>query len=364
MLVSELDTPALVIDLNVMEANLRRVADYARHHDLRLRPHTKTHKSPAVGRLQLASGAVGLTVAKVGEAEVMAAAEPPELLVAYPVIGRNKLDRLMEVARKTRLTVALDNLFCAQQLSDAARRAQVNVGLLAEVDVGLGRVGVEPGSELVQLIKSIARLPRTSLEGIAFYPGHIKSAGEEGERGVAALSAVVRGILDDCRRAGIELGIVSGGSTPALFRSHKVAGLNEIRPGTYVYNDLNTVMSGACTLEDCAASIVCTVVSTARKGQMIIDGGSKTFSSDRLNLTSDVTFGRVVEAPEASFGKMNEEHGYVDLRRAAREFTVGDKVRVIPNHICVAVNLHENVYGIRNGEVEQVWRVEGRGKLQ
>jgi D-serine deaminase-like pyridoxal phosphate-dependent protein len=364
MLVSELETPALLIDLDIMEANLRRVADYARENDLRLRPHTKTHKSTAVGRLQLASGAAGLTVAKVGEAEVMIGAGPPELLVAYPVIGRTKLDRLMEVARATRVTVALDNLFCAQQLAEAARRARVEVGVLAEVDVGLGRVGVEPGEPLVQLAISIARLPRLRLEGIAFYPGHIKSNDEQGEREIKALSALVESILADFKAAGIEVGIVSGGSTPALFHSHEVAGLNEIRPGTYVYNDMNTVMSGGCALEDCAASILATVVSTAKPGQMIIDGGSKTFSSDRLNLSAEITFGRLKEAPEASFTKMNEEHGYVDIRKARRGFQIGDRVNVIPNHVCVAVNLHENVYGVRNGEVEQVWKVEGRGKLQ
>ncbi|MSV27564.1 MAG: D-TA family PLP-dependent enzyme, partial [Bryobacterales bacterium] len=354
MLVSELETPALLIDLNVMEANLSRVAAYARNHDLRLRPHTKTHKSTAVGKLQLASGAAGLTVAKVGEAEVMIGAQPPELLVAYPVIGRSKLDRLMEVAPKTKLTVALDNLFCAQQLAEAARRARVDVGVLAEVDVGLGRVGVQPGEQLVQLAISIDRLPRLKLEGIAFYPGHIKSNDEQGERDLKSLSALVQSILADFKRAGIELKIVSGGSTPALFHSHEVEGVNEIRPGTYIYNDMNTVMSGGCGLEDCAASIMATVVSTAKTGQMIIDGGSKTFSSDRLNLSSEVTFGRLKEAPEAQFTKMNEEHGYVDIRRAQREFQIGDRVNVIPNHVCVAVNLHENVYGVRNGEVEQV----------
>ena len=144
MHVSELDTPALLIDLDIFERNLSRVADYAKANDLRLRPHTKTHKVPAVGKLQIESGAVGLTVAKVGEAEVMLASGTPDLLVAYPIIGRSKLERLTEVARKTRVTVALDSSFAARQLSEAARQAQVNFGVLAEVDVGLGRVGVTP----------------------------------------------------------------------------------------------------------------------------------------------------------------------------------------------------------------------------
>ena len=364
MLVTELDTPALVVDLDIMQRNLCRVAEYCKSNDLRLRPHTKTHKSPLVGRRQLDSGAVGLTVAKVGEAEVMLGSDTPDLLVAYPVIGRSKLDRLMEVARRTRVTVALDSLFAAHQLSDAARAAQAEVGVLAEVDVGLGRVGVSPGEELLALAQGIQRLPHLRFEGITFYPGHIKDNDETGREQLARLSELVRSMLDDFRRADIPVKVVSGGSTPALFHSHEVRGLNEIRPGTYVYNDLNTIRSGACALADCAASILVTVVSTARPGQIIVDGGSKTFSSDRLANSSEVTFGHVVEAPECSFQKMNEEHGYVDITRARRDFGIGDRLHIIPNHICVAVNLHEKVYGIRGDNVELEWKVEGRGKLQ
>jgi D-serine deaminase-like pyridoxal phosphate-dependent protein len=364
MHVSEIDTPALVVDLDIFDRNLARVADYARGHGLRLRPHTKTHKSVRLAKRQIASGAAGLTVAKVSEAEIMLAAEPDDLLVAYPIIGHTKLTRLTQVARQTRVTVALDSTFAARQLSDAAHGAQVEIGVLAEVDVGLGRVGVSPGEPLLELAQAIGKLPHLRFAGLAFYPGHIKSLDESGLRALAQLSDLLRGILDDFRAAGIEIGIISGGSTPTLFHSHEIHGLTEIRPGTYVFNDLNTIRSGACALEDCAASILATVVSTARPGQMIIDGGSKTFSSDRLANTTDVTFGHLVEAPGARFHKMNEEHGFIDLSHAEAEFSVGDRVRVIPNHICVAVNLHEKVYGVRGGAVEEVWPVDARGKLQ
>src|SRR5438105_492029 len=155
MHVSELDTPALLIDLDILEKNLARVADYAKTNNLRLRPHTKTHKLPAIGKRQLASGAVGLAVAKVGEAEVMLGSQTPDLLVAYPVIGRSKLDRLAEVARKTRVTVALDSAVAAQQLSEAGCRGGVSFGVMAEVDVGLGRTGVSPHGELLDLARTI-----------------------------------------------------------------------------------------------------------------------------------------------------------------------------------------------------------------
>jgi D-serine deaminase-like pyridoxal phosphate-dependent protein len=361
--ICEVQTPAILIDLDVMDRNLARVADYSREHGLRLRPHTKTHKIPALGRRQIEGGAVGLTVAKVSEAEVMLQSGAPDLLIAYPVIGRPKLERLMHVAAQTAVTVSLDSVEAAKQLSAAAQWARREIGVLAELDAGLGRVGVTPGRELIELARAIGRLPGLRLDGIAFYPGHIKMLDEEGHQAIQALGELIRSVLRELRWAGLAVSIVSGGSTPALFESHRIAGLNEIRPGTYIFNDRNTMLMGACTLDECAASIMTTVVSTARPGQIIIDGGSKTFSSDRP-ASGDVSFGHIVEAPDAVFTKMNEEHGYVDVRSVDRRFAVGDHLRVIPNHICVAMNLHECVYGIRGDRVEQVWRVEGRGKLQ
>jgi D-serine deaminase-like pyridoxal phosphate-dependent protein len=240
----------------------------------------------------------------------------------------------------------------------------VTVGVLAETDVGLGRVGVAPGPELVALARGIQSFPKLMFEGITFYPGHIKDLGEHGHRQLQQLRETLASILSDFEREGIEVRVVSGGSTPTLYCSHEIPGLTEIRPGTYVYNDVNTVVSGGCGWEDCAASILVTVVSTARPGQIIVDGGSKTFSSDRLVNSNDATFGRITETPESVFHRMNEEHGYVDVTRANRDFSVGDRLQIIPNHVCVAVNLHERVFGVRKGEVEEIWKVEARGKLQ
>jgi D-serine deaminase-like pyridoxal phosphate-dependent protein len=239
----------------------------------------------------------------------------------------------------------------------------VQAGVLAEVDVGLGRVGVSPGGPLIELARGIRGLPHLSLEGIAFYPGHVKSWDAAGRAAFASVAELLREILWDFRRAGIEIRIVSGGSTPTLFHSHEMEGLTEIRPGTYVFNDVNTVHSGACSWEDCAATILTTVVSTARPEQAIVDGGSKTFSSDRLADPADVTFGRVTDAPGARFHKMNEEHGFIDTTQAERKFAIGDRVRIVPNHICVAVNLHDQVYGLAGDTVEEIWKVDARGKL-
>jgi D-serine deaminase-like pyridoxal phosphate-dependent protein len=364
MTIHDLETPALIVDLDIMERNLARTAAYARESRLRLRPHTKTHKTPDLARRQLALGAAGLAVAKTGEAEVMLDSATPDLLLAYPVFGAAKLRRLCEVARRTRVTVAVDSLEVARPLSEAAQEAGVEFGVLAETDVGLGRVGAAPGPALDALIDGLRALPGLTWEGITFYPGQVKKIDDQGLAALAEVARLVVNTLDHLHSTGRAPKIVSGGSTPTLYHSHTIPGLNEIRPGTYIFNDRNTVSTGACGWDDCAATILCTVVSIAVPGQMILDGGSKTFFSDRLSCDDDGCFGRVVESSGARFIKMNEEHGYVKLDPAAPAPRIGDRVRVIPNHICVAVNLHERMYGVRGEAVEQIWEVKGRGKLQ
>lgn len=362
MLVSDLDTPAIIIDVDIMERNLQRTQAYATSRELRLRPHTKTHKIPALGRRQLDLGAVGLTVAKTTEAEVMLAAGPDDLLIAYPVIGRAKMERLAALTRKTRVTVALDSVEGVKRMGAATAELGFEVGVLAEFDAGLHRVGVTPDRALLDLVRAIAAEAGLRFAGVTFYPGHIKDMAT-GAAELGALDELVSAAVEEVERAGFEVPVVSGGSTPTLFESHRVKRLTEIRPGTYIFNDRNTWLLGGCGQEDCAAHVLTTVVSTSVPGQMIIDGGSKTFSSDR-SAAAEPGFGYLPDAPGAIFEKMNEEHGFVDIREAHGSWKVGDRVRVLPNHICVAMNLHEQVYGIRGEEVVEVWRVEGRGKLQ
>lgn len=355
MKISDLDTPALLIDLDIMERNLARVASYARQHDLRLRPHTKTHKIPALARRQIELGAAGITVAKTTEAEVMMQAAPADLLIAYPVIGRAKLERLRAIASKTEVTVAVDSLEAARMISDAGIKA----GILVEVDVGLGRMGVT-AEQATLLVEEIIKLPHIEWRGLAFYPGHIKDPNDSA--GIASLQAAILDLVDRFVAMRIPAQIVSGGSTPLLYQSHLFDGMNEIRPGTYIFNDRNTWASGACGREDCAATMLTTAVSV-QGDRMMIDGGSKTFSSDKLS-TGGPGFGEIVEAPGALFHKMNEEHGYVDISQAERRFAVGDRVRVLMNHVCTAVNMQERIYGVRGDEVVETWTVAGRGKLQ
>jgi len=360
----ELSTPALTIDLDTLERNLEGMASSSRKQGVGLRPHTKTHKTPEVARLQLDHGAVGLTVAKVGEAEVMAQAGLDDILVAFPVMGAQTLGRLGALARGRRIVVSLDSLAAAQALSKAASEQGSTVGVLVEFDVGVRRCGVEPGPPAVELAKKIAGMPGLTFRGLMTFFGNVWGSVEERRAEAQMVAGKVEQTLAAFREAGLEVEIVSGGSTPSAEFSYLIPGLTEIRPGTYVYNDLNTFYQGACRLEDCAARVVTTVVSTAVPGRAIIDSGSKTLSSDLLGSGPKSGYGYVVEAPDAPLIKLNEEHGYLDITRSAHKFYVGEVVTVIPNHVCTCVNMHDEVFTLRKGIVEGSWRVAARGKVR
>lgn len=364
----ELSTPALTIDLNILERNLDRMAAYCRDHGLGLRPHTKTHKTREVARMQLERGAVGLTVAKTGEAEVMASAGLDGILVAYPIWGAEKLRRLAALAREHSILLSLDNEATAEGLSQAASSAGTAIGVLVEFDSGLHRCGLPPGPDCLELARKIEKMAGLKFRGLMTYPGNIWGAEDAREKEVKQVSERFEKALEPFHKAGMELEVVSGGSTPSAFMSHEIPGLTEIRPGTYVYNDLNTYYQGACRLEDCAARVVTTVVSTAVPGHAMIDSGSKTLSSDALGAGHDTGHGAghgyVVEAPDAPLIKLNEEHGYLDISKSSHAFHVGEVVSVIPNHVCACVNMHDEVFLLRDGQVEGSWKVAARGKVR
>lgn len=364
MRVNELPTPALTIDLDVLERNLDRMAAYCRERSLGLRPHTKTHKTPEVSRMQLERGAVGLTVAKVGEAEAMAQAAPEEILVAFPIYGAEKLRRLAELAKARRILISLDSETDARAVSEAAQSQGVTLGVLVEFDAGLRRCGVEPGPACVELARKVQALLGLKFRGLMTYPGNIWGTEEERRKEAANVAAAVRRALDAFEKERMAVEIVSAGSTPSAFATHHIPGVTEIRPGTYVYNDLNTYYQGLCGLDDCAARVVATVVSTAVPGRAMIDAGSKTLSSDLLGSGPKSGYGMVLEAPGVPIIKLNEEHGHLDVTRAERKLRVGDVVTVIPNHVCTCVNMHDEVFTIRKGEVTGSWRVAARGKVR
>ena len=361
-----LPTPALVLDAATVRRNIDRLAAYAAGHGIAVRPHTKTHKSVAVSRLQLAAGAQGLTVAKVGEAEALLPAfdtATPDLLMAYPAVDPARTARLADLARTATVRVAVDTTAAAEAIAAAARTAGTTIGLLVDLDLGMGRTGVPTADALITLGQAVSRLGGVRLDGIFCYPGQIWGKPDEQAQPLAAAAAKVQEAIDRFDRSGLCRGIVSAGSTPTAYQSHLMPQVTEIRPGTYVYNDMNTVRGGFCTLADCAATIVCTVVSDAVSGQVILDGGTKTFTSDRCVPAPDSGHGQILEYPEALITKLSEEHGQVDVTRCATRPKVGERVRVIPNHICPCINLQDAVWWHdTEGPIRRL-AVDSRGRM-
>ena len=360
--VPEPSTPALVVDAAVVRRNLERMARYASDHHLKLRPHTKTHKTVRVAKMQVEAGASGLTVAKAGEAEVMAEAAD-DLLVAYPAVGASRTTALARLALERTVRVAIDTAVAADAIAEATTRAGSRIGILVELDVGFGRTGVAGPPEALALARHVAGKKGLRLDGIMAFPGHVKGRPEEQEGALRRINALLSETLTLWRESGLDAKIVSGGSTPTALQSHHVTRLTEIRPGTYAYYDNNCVRGGWCTLEDCAARVVATVVSDAVPGQVVIDAGSKALTQDRCGPAPESGFGHVVEYPDARISTLTEEHGQIDIRKCDRIPRVGDRVSVIPNHICPVVNLYDSVWWRDgNGSSERL-PVDARGRL-
>lgn len=357
----QLETPCAVVDLDRMEANLDRVAAYADTHGLALRPHTKTHKSPEILRAQIERGAVGATVATPREAEVMARASD-DILVAYPAVGDARVRRLLELPDRVRLTVALDSPEALETLSSAAERAGREVGVLVEVDVGMRRCGIPEPEDVVALARRAAAASGVVYRGMLFYPGHIREPVDRQENALEALNLTLSRHLDALGEAGLAPEVVSGGSTPTLWASHRIPAQTEIRPGTYVYNDRTTAEIGACAWDDCAYSILATVISTAVPGQAIIDAGSKALAREEIRGATAAGLGALLDRRDVVVRAASEEHGILDLSATEWRPRVGDRVRVVPNHVCVSVHLQERLWGVRAGRVERSWPVVARGR--
>lgn len=364
MLISELDTPALVVDIDVMERNIAAMAEYCRRHKLHLRPHTKTHKIPELARMQVESGASGITVAKLGEAEVMIDAGLTDLLIAYPIVGPAKTQRLADLAERASLMVSLDSEEAARGISAAMAERGTSVGILVELDVGFGRCGLADEARVLQLAQAVSALPGLDFRGLMFFPGHFGVAPEERSVLRRQVNAFLDRCLDTFERAGLPIRVVSGGSTPSRYESDRFHGVNEVRPGTYIFNDRNTVGVSAASLDDCALSVLVTVVSTSVTDHAVIDGGSKTFSSDRYQAEHCRGFGLIKQDHAAEIERFSEEHGHINLSQSNRKYTVGERLMVIPNHVCSTVNMHDEIYGVRGERVETVWRVAARGKVR
>ena len=303
-------------------------------------------------------------MAKVGEAEVMADAGLDDIFIAYPLVGELKLRRLAALAERARITIAADSLQVARGISALAAAAGVKIGVLAEFNTGFRRCGMPVCESSMAVVRQIHDLPGLKWRGIMVYPGHIMANAGTRPELIAAENLVMGKLMALLESAGIKCPVVSGGNTPAAYASHEFIGVTEIRPGTYIFNDENTVSAEAATWEDCAARVLTTVVSRSVSGRAIIDAGSKTLTADQLESGDGIGYGYVCEYPDIKIDALSEEHGHLDISQASRAPQVGDRLYVVPNHICPAINLHDIVYGIQGEEVVCEWKVAARGKVQ
>jgi D-serine deaminase-like pyridoxal phosphate-dependent protein len=367
MRIEDLDTPVLVADLPTVERNIGAMAGFARGAGVALRPHVKTHKTPALAHMQLAAGARGVTVAKLGEAEVMADAGITDILVCYPIIGRQKLERLAHLARRARLTVALDSVEVAAGLSETARRYGVRFDIYLEVDSGLNRCGLPPGAPVADLARRVARLDGITITGVCTHAGHaIRAASFEERDAVARYEGeCVVATRQQVEAAGVPVQEVSVGSSATVRVSGRVPGVTEIRPGTYVFNDFVQMTAGSCTEAECGLTVLSTVVSRPAPDRAIVDAGSKCLSSDFYRTTDRVLgYGYLKGSGGTLVARLSEEHGVVLTADGSPRLAIGDRVEIIPNHACAALNLFDTLVGVRDGEVEAVWPVLARGKVR
>lgn len=348
----EYGTPALVIDMDRVERNIARIQTICDAAGVANRPHIKTHKSPFLAQLQIQAGAQGITCQKLGEAEVMAEAGLDNILISYNLIGEEKVARLGALLAKTNVTVAADNAVVIAGLSDAGIAAGRPLPIVVECDTGRKRAGVETPAEAIALAKQIADTPGLAFAGFMLYPT---------ETGWQEAQQFYNDALSGVRQLGLNPTIVSTGGSPNLKNVGKLDGATEHRPGTYVYNDRMQVAAGVASWDDCALHVYSTVVSRAAPERGILDAGSKTLTADSGGLDG---YGLILEHPEAKIARFAEEHGFLDLSKTNSRPAIGDVVRIVPNHVCVVVNMADEVVMVRGDEIIGTLPIAARGKLR
>ena len=361
------DTPEIVLDLDVVRANIARAAAMARDMGVAMRPHTKTHKLPQIARMQLEAGAVGVQVAKLGEAEVMADAGIENILVGYPIVGERKLARLADLAERVSISVTIDSDEVAAGISRVARERGLTIPALLELDTGLRRLGVLPGPGAADVAERIAALPGIDLVGVFTHEGHVyaqgRGAGEKERLTQEACRAAVD-TAEEIRSRGFSAPIVSVGSAGTFRFAIRCPGVTEVRPGTYVFNDRSQIAQGAATEADIAAFVITTVVGRPTPERIVVDAGTKVLTSDRMLVPDPpASFGRVWGHDDWDVVRLSEEHGVVEVPPVA-EVHVGDRLAIVPNHVCPTINLASAVTIVGGGQVVGHWPVAARGRVQ
>ena len=357
---TELDTPALLIDLDKMEANIQTMADYFTTVNTMLRPHVKTHKTPIISHKQIAAGAIGVTCAKLGEAEAVIHAGIRDVLIANQVVGAQKIARLINLAKHSEIMVAVDSPQNVQAISEAAVAKGATVRILIEVNIGMDRCGVEPSKPTLELAEQICQSPNLKFEGLMGYEGHTVSKPDRAERDAATREAMQRLVETKyyIEKRGVEVSIMSGGGTGTFNITGNIPEMTEVQAGSYVFMDSTyRNVKGVGEQFDCSLSVLATVVSRPDPNRMIVDTGLKV-------LAKEFGIPQPIGVTGVEMTGLSEEHGKMQVSDVNVSLTPGDKIEILPTHCCTTVNLHDRYYGIRNGIVESVWEIAARGKAQ
>ncbi|MDE0427962.1 MAG: alanine racemase [Candidatus Poribacteria bacterium] len=346
MNIADLDTPTLAADLDVLERNIQGMAAHCRQLGIPLRVHTKTHKVPEIAKLQVAAGSQGITCQKLGEAEVMVDAGLDNILIPYNIVGKPKLRRLTALVKRAQVTVALDSEETANGISQQATADGCVVPVIVELDTGSGRCGVQSPQAAQHLARKIMKMGGIDFQGVMTYPSNLRA------------KPFIAETLDLLAHDGIPVNIISGGGTGSEAASKELS-CTETRSGSYVYEGMTRVgRSGMLSPERCVLRVIVTVVSTPTPERIIIDGGQKTFAS-----YPPTPYGHIIEHPDAKIYGMSVEHGHVDVSECSHRFKVGEQLSVIPLHQGMTSNLHNELVGIRDGKIEAIWQIAGRGKV-
>lgn len=356
----ELATPYVTIDMDIVERNIQKMLDIVKPMGIKHRPHIKTHKSVFLAKKQLEAGCTGITCAKLSEAEVMVSKGIKDILIAFPIIGSIKLERLEKLLELAEIRTIVNSYFGAKGLSELGKRIGKNIVVYIEIDGGLNRGGVQPGKPALDFASSIKDLPNLNINGLLYYGGTIYAENNPDE--IIKKTKQERDDLINTRdllvQNGFDIQVLSTGTSYSSRNAEYLEGVTEVRAGNYIFNDASTLWPGIVKLEDCALSVWATVVAKPKNNTWIIDAGSKTLSSDTGAFTKG--YGYIVGHENCRLYKLNEEHGFVQTE-GTEDVSIGDVIQIIPNHSCVIPNMNLNIYAIRDNEIEQNIVVDARG---
>ena len=354
-----LDTPAFLIDLDIMEDNINKMAEYFRDRPADVRPHIKHHKTPAIAHKQIEAGAIGVCCQKLGEAEVMVANGIRDILITYELIGDIKVRRLMALCRHADVKLTVDDPQNVRDLAEAAKAFGVDLGILIDVNCGMNRCGVEPGQPSAELARVVAASPGLNLRGINCYVGNIQSIPDLEERTTRDRESMEKAMdsVDAIRKGGLDVEIVSGGGTGTYNLTGNHPGITEVQPGSYLFMDAQ--YRRVLTDFEVAGTVLATVISRPNPDRLVLDSGMKAISTDQWPPVA-----KSVEGLEFAPGASDEHLTARPVTSDARQLRPGDKVEMIPGHNDTTVNLHSHFFALRGGRLETVWEIGARGRIR